>query len=213
MGKFTLPKDGGLIEKNLPNGVKHTFEHIPTHIFEDEIMASERLAEKIAAAISGADGIYRLGLSTGTSLSILFKALVRRHKEEGLSFRNVEIYSTDEFYPAPSDSFSRNRRLYEDLIAQVDIAPENVFIPKITEIRDSASVSAFCAEYDEKARGLDLLVMGIGDKGEVGFNEFSASDNSRTRTVLLPYANVRLRYLPETSQKRRTKPLLWVFPQ
>ena len=189
MGKFTLPKDGGLIEKDLPNGVKHTFEHIPAHIFEDETMAGERLAEKIAAAISAAEGVYRLGLSTGTSLSVLFKALVRRHREEGLSFQNVEIYSTDEFYPAPSDTFSRNRRLYEDLIAHIDIAPENVFIPKITEPRDSAAVSAFCAEFDERARGLDLLVMGIGEKGEVGFNEFSASDNSRTRTVLLPYAS------------------------
>ena len=41
MKKFTLPKDGGLIEEGLPNGVKHTFEHIPAHIFEDEDAASE----------------------------------------------------------------------------------------------------------------------------------------------------------------------------
>lgn len=28
MKKFSLPKDGGLIEQNLPNGIKHTFEKI-----------------------------------------------------------------------------------------------------------------------------------------------------------------------------------------
>ena len=33
MKKFTLPKDGGLIEEGLPNGIKHTFEHIPAHIY------------------------------------------------------------------------------------------------------------------------------------------------------------------------------------
>ena len=52
MKKFSLPKDGGLIEAGLPNGIKHTFERIPTHIYEDETDASERLAEKITAAIN-----------------------------------------------------------------------------------------------------------------------------------------------------------------
>ena len=46
MKKFTLPKDGGLIEKDLPNGIKHTFEHIPAHIYEDEEIASKCLADK-----------------------------------------------------------------------------------------------------------------------------------------------------------------------
>ena len=189
MKKFTLPKDGGLIEEGLPNGVKHTFERIPAHIFEDEDAASERLAEKIAEAIEAADGTFRLGLSTGSTPATVFQALVRRHKENGLSFKNVEIYSTDEYYPAPADANSRNRRLYSDLISQIDIAPENVHIPKLSELKDNTVVSEFCAAYDAKTRGLDLLLMGVGEKGEVGFNEFAASENSHTRTVLLPYSS------------------------
>ena len=189
MKKFTLPKDGGLIEEGLPNGVKHTFERIPAHIFEDEDAASERLAEKIAEAIEAADGTFRLGLSTGSTPATVFHALVRRHKENGLSFKNVEIYSTDEYYPAPADANSRNRRLYSDLISQIDIAPENVHIPKLSELKDNTVVSEFCAAYDAKTRGLDLLLMGVGEKGEVGFNEFAASENSHTRTVLLPYSS------------------------
>ena len=195
MKKFTLPKDGGLIEEGLPNGVKHTFEHIPAHIFEDEDAASERLAERIAQAIDASEGTFRLGLSTGSTPATVFKALVKRHKENGLSFKNVEIYSTDEYYPAPADANSRNRRLYSDLISQIDIDPANVFIPKLTETHDSAAVSEFCAAYDEKARGLDLLLMGVGEKGQVGFNELGATENSRTRTVLLPY----------TSRKRQAR--------
>ena len=41
MKKFSLPKDGGLIEAGLPNGVKHTYERIPAHIYEDEELAKE----------------------------------------------------------------------------------------------------------------------------------------------------------------------------
>ena len=189
MKKFTLPKDGGLIEEGLPLGIKHTYERIPVHVFEDEDDASERLAEKIADAINSADGVFRLGLSTGTSPVMLYKSLVRRHQEGGLSFKNVEIYSIDEYYPAPADAQSRNRRLYEELIAKVDVKPENVFVPKLTEKKDVAEVYEFCNAYDAKARNLDLLVMGVGEKGQVGFNEAGASEFSRTRTVLLPYAS------------------------
>ena len=65
MKKFSLPKDGGLIEAGLPNGVKHTYERIPAFIHEDEEVASERLAEKIVDAINASGGVFRLGLTTG----------------------------------------------------------------------------------------------------------------------------------------------------
>ena len=187
--KFSLPKDGGLIETGLPNGIKHTFERIPAHIYDDEVAASERLAEKVVASINASDGVFRLGLTTGSSPAELYKALVRKYNAGDVSFKNVEIYSIDEYYPAPTDSHSRNRRLYSDFVTLVDIKPENVHVPKISENYDNAFVSEFCAEYDRMATGLDLLIMGTGEKGQIGFNEFGASEKSRTRTVLLPYAS------------------------
>ena len=189
MKKFSLPKDGGLIEAGLPNGIKHSYERIPAHIFEDEDAASERLAEKIVEAINGSNGIYRLGLTTGSSPISLYRALVKYYEEGKVSFANVEIFSIDEYYPAPADNQSRNRRLYEELISKIDVKPENVHIPRLSEILDSEAVTAFCADFDAKATGLDLLIMGIGEKGQVGFNEAGASDKSRTRTVLLPYGS------------------------
>ncbi|MBE6215693.1 MAG: glucosamine-6-phosphate deaminase [Bacteroidales bacterium] len=189
MKKFSLPKDGGLIEAGLPYGIMHTYENIPVHIFEDEEVASERLAEEIVSAINANNGVYRLGLTTGSSPVALYRALVRRHEVGEVSFKDVEIYSIDEYYPALPDNYSRNRRLDSELIAHIDVKPENVFIPKLSEAKDSAEVSAFCAEFDAKARGLDLLVMGMGEKGQIGFNESGASELSRTRTVLLTYAS------------------------
>ena len=188
MKKFTLPKDGGLIEEGLPLGIKHTYERIPVHVFEDEDAASERLAEKIVAAINGADGVFKLGLTTGSSPVGIYRSLVRRHKAGEVSFKNVEIYSIDEYYPAPADCNSRNRRLYDELIAHIDIKPENVNVPKLAQC-DASEVAKFCAEYDAKARNLDLLVMGVGEKGQVGFNEEGSSEFSRTRTVLLTYGS------------------------
>ncbi len=190
MKKFSLPKEGGLIEEGLPNGIKHTYERIPAHIYEDEVAASERLAEKIVDDINAAAGRkYRLGLTTGSSPVALYKSLVKFYREGRVSFRNVEIYSIDEYYPAPEDAHSRNRRLYEDLLPHIDILPENVHVPKLTEIHDSTYVSQFCAEYDAKAKGLDFLIMGTGEKGQIGFNEAGASEQSHTRTVLLPYVS------------------------
>ena len=189
MKKFTLPRDGGLIEAGLPYGIKHAFERIPAHIFEDEDAASSRLAHRIVEQINSKNGTFRLGLTTGSSPVSLYRELVKCHKAGEVSFRDVEIYSIDEYYPAPTDSHGRNRRLYEELISKVDIKPENVHVPKLTEIQDTTCVSEFCAVYDEKAKNLDLLVMGVGEKGQVGFNEAGASDKSRTRTVMLPYAS------------------------
>ena len=110
MNKFSLPKDGGLLEAGLPNGIKHTYERIPAHIFEDEVAASSRLAEKIAKDINSKTTTYRLGLTTGTSPISLYAELVKLYRSGIVSFRNVEIYSIDEYYPAPSDHYSRNRR-------------------------------------------------------------------------------------------------------
>ena len=119
MKKFALPKDGGLIEEGLPIGIKHTYEKIPAHIYEDEVTASERLAEKIVDYINGNGGVLRLGLTTGSSPVALYRSLVRRYQSGEVSFRNVEIYSIDEYYPAPADHYSRNRRLYEDYTRRI----------------------------------------------------------------------------------------------
>ncbi len=189
MKKFSLPIDGGLIESGLPNGIKHTYERIPAHIYDDEEAASARLAEKVVALINGHEGVFRLGLTTGSSPVALYRNLVEYYNEGKVSFRNVEIYSIDEYYPAPENGHSRNRRLYSDLVSNVDVLPENVHVPKLTEIHDSVEVSRFCAEFDAKAKNLDLLIMGIGEKGQIGFNEWGASEKGRTRTVLLPYAS------------------------
>ena len=189
MKKFSLPKDGGLIEAGLPEGILHSYENIPAYVFEDEDAASARLADRIVSLIKSSEGGFKLGLTTGFSPVSLYQELVKRYQAGEVSFADVEIFSIDEYYPAPKNAQSRNRRLYSDFIEKVDADPAKVHIPRIDTIMEPAQVTAFCAEFDAMATGLDFLVMGTGTNGEIGFNESGASEKSRTRTVLLSYAS------------------------
>ena len=95
----------------------------------------------------------------------------------------MELFSIDEYYPCNGiEKTSRNTCLHEELINLVDFQEKNVHFPDGTASR--SEVSAYCAEYDRLARNLDLLVMGIGELGQIGFNE---ADKSRTRVVILGY--------------------------
>ena len=195
MKKFSLPKDGGLIEAGLPAGILHTYERIPTNIYEDEEIASSELADQIVSHINSHEGVFKLGLSTGSSPVALYQELVKRYEEGKVSFAHVEVFSIDEYYPAPPKYQSRNRRLYSEFLEKVDVNMANVYIPALDSAVETAAMTEYCTEFDRKATGLDFLVMGIGSYGEVGFNEEGASEKSRTRTVLLSY----------TSRKRQAK--------
>ena len=42
MKHFSLPKDGGLIEENLPKSILHSYEKITTEIYDDANIGSDR---------------------------------------------------------------------------------------------------------------------------------------------------------------------------
>lgn len=128
-----------------------------------------------------------LGITTGKSPVGVFRALVEIHKKENLSFRNVVVFSLDEFFPiSPKEQQSRNWLIHESLLDHVDILPENIHIPDSTLPLDK--VAAFCRDYEAKIEeygGLDLLFLGTGVQGQLGFNEPGSYTNTRTRLVAL----------------------------
>ena len=187
MKQFSLPADGGLIEKGIPDDILHSYEKIPADISEDSDEASAKIADIISDAVNGSKGnIFKLGLTTGTTPITLYRELVRRYKEGRVSFQNTQIFSIDEYYPVKgSENQSRNRRIHDEFLNLVDVRPENIFIPDGSI--DKEFIEQYCNEFDERARGLDLLVIGIGEHGQIGFNESGSSEKSKTRTVLLSY--------------------------
>jgi len=186
---FTLPYEGGLVEKDLPAGILHTYEKIWTHVYPESRPASYAIADFIVDAINAhKDGLFRLGLTTGATPMSLYNELARRCAAGKVSFKNVEVVSIDEYYPSSKNEVqSRNHRIHEALLDKVDIRKENIHLPDGTVPKEQ--LSEYCARFDALARNLDLLVMGIGEQGQVGFNEAGSNEKTRTRVVRLSYGS------------------------
>lgn len=126
-----------------------------------------------------------LGLATGSTPLPLYAELVRLHREEGLSFRNVVTFNLDEYEGLAGDHAQSYRYFMEqNLFRFIDIAQDNTHVPAGI----SADAAATCAEYEAAIRsagGIDLQVLGIGRTGHIGFNEPPSALESRTRRVHL----------------------------
>jgi glucosamine-6-phosphate deaminase len=170
-----------------------TYEKIPTNIYADAKAASRAVADEIADLIRQRQGEGRpcvLGLATGSSPKTVYAELIKLHREEGLSFRNVVTYNLDEYYPMEPDSLqSYIRFMKEQLFDHVDIPEGNYHLPDGTTRPDR--VADFARQYDqaiEAAGGLDLQLLGIGGNGHIGFNEPGSLINSRTRLMMLDHS-------------------------
>ena len=196
--KYSLPKDGGLISESAPRDIIHRYEKIHTKVYENEYEGVQYVADNIVKAIRMYNEIhcsnevyeesqpFVLGLTTGRTPLGLYRELVKRHHEGQISFRNVAVYSLDEFYPIRStEQQSRNYRIHEEFLNHIDILPENVHIPDGTVPEDR--VSEYCASYDHSVRRIDLMIIGVGEDGQIGFNEPGSYSRSRTRLVQLTY--------------------------
>jgi glucosamine-6-phosphate deaminase len=167
-----------------------SFEKIPVKIFSDMKDGSVFVANQIAALIKEKQKNNErcvLGLATGSTPKTLYAELVRLHKNEGLSFKNVVTFNLDEYYPIDKDAFqSYNRFMKIHLFDHIDIDPSNINIPN-GEI-PKEEVKAYCEEYEKKindAGGIDLQILGIGNNGHIGFNEPGSNLHSKTRLVAL----------------------------
>ncbi len=166
------------------------YEKVPTKVFETAKSASVYAAKEIATLIrtKNKEGKHTvLGLATGSTPTQMYDELVRMHKEEGLSFKNVLTFNLDEYYPMDPDSIhSYVHFMNEYLFDHIDIKKENIHIPDGT--LDRQKVYDFCESYEKKIEdfgGLDIQVLGIGRTGHVGFNEPGSSINSKTRLIAL----------------------------
>lgn len=166
------------------------FEKLPVTILKDAKEASLNVAGRIATLIKekqarGQQAV--LGLATGKTPIAVYAELVRLHKEEGLSFKNVVTFNLDEYYPMEaSSSQSYVTFMNEHLFNHVDIDKKNINIPDGTLKMED--IQAYCLEYERKIEsvgGIDIQILGIGRTGHIGFNEPGSAPNSGTRLVTL----------------------------
>lgn len=166
------------------------YEKIPTEIFAGSKSASNYVAKEIALLIRQRNEDNEntvLGLATGSTPTKVYDELVRLHKEEGLSFKNVITFNLDEYYPMQPDSLqSYVRFMKEHLFDYIDIPEENIHIPDGTV--DEDQITEYCKQYEQQindAGGIDIQLLGIGRTGHIGFNEPGSRPDSRTRLITL----------------------------
>ena len=166
------------------------FEKLPVTVYPNTDIASRKVARRISDLIqkkskNGEQAI--LGLATGVTPIGVYRELVRIHKEENVSFKNVITFNLDEYFPMkPTSSQSYVSFMKENLFDHIDIDMANVHIPDGT--LDIETIPAFCLDYEKKITnlgGLDLQILGIGRTGHIGFNEPGSAPNSGTRLVTL----------------------------
>ncbi len=165
------------------------FEKIPTAIYEE----TKRAAKKVANDIVGdmlkkqqANEKFVLGITGGASTQPVYQELVRLHKEENVSFRNLVVFNTYEYYPVVDEAVSNLQQLKDHFLNLIDIDPENIFSPDATIEKDL--ISENCEEFEvdmKRLGGLDYLLLGLGSKGNIGFNMPGSNLHSQTRLVML----------------------------
>lgn len=163
-------------------------EKITTEIFAKVDEGVKLIANAIEADIKAAETAGRdcvLGLGTGQSLTPVFEELTRRH-EAGLSFANVVVFNAYEYFPLNEGSKNSSLvKLHELFLDKVDVKPENVFSFDGTIAQNM--VTEHCRAYEKQIKahgGIDILVLGIGRRGNVASNEPGSGLTSVARLVL-----------------------------
>ncbi len=164
------------------------YEKIPVEIFEDSFIASNLVANKVAEQINNNDKAGKktiLALSASSSTIQVYEELVKLNTEKKFSFKNVHIYSVEEYYPLNKNELqSHYRFLKEYLFDFIDILPENIHCLDSEIPKDE--VNKYCINYENSIAsngGIDILI-----SGGMGFNEPGTHYNSRTRLITLNYS-------------------------
>lgn len=173
-----------------PIDLSDSFEKIPVKIFPDlkqgSLFAAKQVADLIREKQKRKEKCV-LGLATGSTPKTLYAELVRMHREEKLSFKNVIAFNLDEYYPIANTALqSYNRFMRTQLFDHVDINPKNIHIPNGETSKED--IKEYCRQYEkmiEDAGGIDLQILGIGNNGHIGFNEPGSGIYSRTRLITL----------------------------
>jgi len=144
------------------------------------------VADILARVVEGRAGQpLTVGLATGGSPLLAYRELIRRHREEGLSFAGVRAVLLDEYVGLPVGHPQTYREVIRrELTDHIDIDDPDVHGP------DGAAPDPLQAAvaYEHLVRDtgpVAVQVLGIGANGHIGFNEPGSSLRSRTRVKTL----------------------------
>jgi glucosamine-6-phosphate deaminase len=159
---------------------------VKVRVFPSPSKAARALAQDIARAVSRNPRLV-LGLPTGRTSIALYRELVALSRSHEIDFSHASTFNLDEFVGlSAEDSQSYHAFMRRHLFDHVNLSP------KRTHLLNGAAedVTAECQRYERaiaRAGGIDLMVLGLGRNGHIGFNEPDRSLVTRThRTHLRP---------------------------
>ena len=159
-------------------------------IIKENGQAASEAAARVVARLVRRKPNAVLGLATGSTPLMLYRELIRMHREEGLDFSQVTTFNLDEYVGLEKDHpQSYCTFMWENLFSQINISPDKVHIPDGM----AEDIPFFCETYEAAIKaigGIDLQVLGIGSDGHIGFNEPTSSFGSRTRIKTLTQQTV-----------------------
>jgi len=114
-----------------------------------------------------------LGLATGSTPVGLYEELVRRYQAGLIDFSKARSFNLDEYYPiSKSHPQSYDYFMRDNLFDKINLS--SYLLPN----GEAPDPAAECAGYDAMiaaAGGIDLMLLGIGHNGHIGFNEPSTA--------------------------------------
>jgi glucosamine-6-phosphate deaminase len=164
--------------------------NLKTYVFANGQELARHVALILAGVIRERNSLGQhavLGLPTGSTPVGVYRELVRMYEAGEIDFSRVITFNLDEYYGLAPDSLqSYHRWMQEHLFQHINIPAENIHIPDGTVPLDR--LEAYCREYEAKiqrAGGIDVMLLGIGGNGHIGFNEPFSQRHSRTRLCTL----------------------------
>ena len=137
--------------------------------FEDYAKMSQSAAEIVAKEMAAE--LRVLGLPTGETPLGMYANLIEMNKAGKLDFSKVTTFNLDEYYPIKKDNpQSYHKFMFDKFFCGINIADKNANIPE----GEALDADAECKNYEKKieaAGGIDLMVIGVGANGHIGFNE------------------------------------------
>lgn len=153
-----------------------------TIVFRTKERLSERFAYEVARQLEEKPET-KLGIAAGGTMKAPLEVLVRLYRERTLDFSGATTFTVDEYVGLPiDDPASVTARLRSQLFNHIDIKRSSTHFPNGRAI----DLQAACKAYEEEiveANGIDLLLLGIGINGHLGFNEPNTSFSTYTHVA------------------------------
>lgn len=153
-------------------------------VAEDYDALSQMAARLLADALR-AQPHASLVLPTGNTPLGLYRELAALHARGACDTTRLRVFQLDEYLGVTPD----DPRSFYGWIRRVALDPLSIEAERVVRLRgDAPNPDAACREYDAAVRdagGFDLVVLGLGANGHLGFNEPPADPASPTRVVRL----------------------------